>query len=441
MSPSTAADAPAHPLPPWLAGVLYSASGSMNGFVSVALATLLTARGVSNAREAEMVFVILTPSYLSFLLTPLVDCGVSRRVWAMALALAGAVCLAGSVLLVGAAAANGGHGMGSILLMVTLFLGYLATQLYSSTIGGIVSNLMPPAQQSAAGAWLNIAYLGATGLCGSLAVWELQHFSPHTAAWIVPLPILLSAAPLLVTAHEARVPRRVAATMRQLGRDLLSTARQRSYMFALLVFMVPSATFAMQNLFGGIGRDFGASDSLTAWVSGVGLALACIAGAALGGPLSNRIDRRLLFIAPAMVAGTASLLAVAALHASWRTVAVFVVGVCVYNVMAGINYTATSALVFQIVGRNNPLSATQYSISIAACNVAIAGAVALDGHGSNLPGRWSGAAGELLVDALLSLVLGAAVLALVWRFGGGFPRPPLQEPAPPDLVETGARLA
>ena len=426
---------------PWLAGMLYSASGAMNGFVAVALATLLTAHGVSNARESEIVFVVLAPSYLSFLLTPLVDCGVSRRVWAMLLAVAGVVCLGTSVLLVGPAAASGGHGNVANLLMVTLFFGYFATQMYSSTIGGIVSNLIPLAQQSAAGAWLNVAYLGATGLCGSLSVWELQHFSLRAAALLVPLPILLSAAPLLVTAHEGRIPRRVAETMRQLGRDLLSTARQRSYLFALLVFMVPSATFAMQNLFGGIGRDFGASDNLTGFVSGIGLAVACIVGSALGGPLSNRFDRRLLFIAPAMVAAAASLFMVATLHVGWRTVPVFVAGVCFYNVMAGINYTATSALVFQIVGRDNPLSATQYSISIAACNVAIAGAVALDGRGSTLPGRWSGAAGELLVDALLSLVLGAVVLLLVWRFGGGFPRPPLQEESTPAPAEAGARLA
>ena len=421
---ATAVRVPPSTLPPWLVGVLYSASGSMNGFVAVALATLLTAHGVSNARESEIAFLILTPSYLSLLLTPLVDCGVSRRAWAMLLALVGAACLGAGVLLVGPAAGSGGHGVSANLLIATLFLGYLATQMYSSTIGGMVSNLTPPSQQSAAGAWLNIAYLGLTGLCGSLAVWEIHHLSLRTAALVVPIPILLSASPLLFTGREGRAPRRVGETMRQLGRDLLSTARQRSYLFAMLAFVVPSATFAMQNLFGGIGRDFGAGDSLTAWVSGVGLALACIVGAALGGPLSNRFDRRLLFIAPAMVAAVVSLVMVALLRAGWRTVPVFIAGVCSYNVMAGINYTATSALIFQIVGRNNPLSSTQYSISTAACNLAIAGAVALDGQGSTLPGRWSGAAGELLVDALLSLVLGTVVLLLVWRFGGGFPRPP-----------------
>ncbi len=421
--------------PTWLVGLLYSASGAMNGFVAASLATLLTTHGVSNERESQIAFLILVPSYLSFLLTPLVDCGVSRRVWAMLLAAAGAVCLGTAVLLVGPASANGGHGTGANLLIAVLFAGYLATQMYSSTIGGMVPNLVKTAQQSAASAWLNIAYLGVTGISGSVAVWEIRHLPVHLAALLVPLPILISASPLLVTARENRVPRRVGETMRQLGRDLLDTARQRSYLFALLVFLVPSATFAMQYLFGGIGRAFGASDELTAWVSGVGLALACIVGSAVGGPLSNRFDRRLLFIAPAILAGLGSLLMIAALRlgsgargmSAGTMLAVFVVGVCFYNVMAGINYTATSALVFQIVGRGNPLSATQYSICIAACNAAIASAVAMDGRGSALPGRWTGASGELLVDAVLSIALGTLVLLVVARFGGGFPRPPVQD--------------
>ncbi len=394
---------PARTFPVWLVGLLYSASGAMNGFVAVALATVLTAHGVSNEREAEIAFLVLIPSYLSFLLTPLVDCGMPRRVWAMLLACLAAVCLGTAVLLVGRASSGGGHGSHATLLILALFLGYLCTQLYSSTIGGMVPNLVSPAQQSAASAWLNIAYLGLTGLCGSLAVWEIANFRVQTAALLVPLPILLSASPLLFTAREDRTPQPVAEAMGQLGRNLLSIVRQRTYLWAMLVCIVPAATFAMQNLFGGIGRDFGASESLTGWVSGVGLAIACIVGSALGAPLSNRFDRRLLFVAPAIIAACGSLLMALALHAGWHTVGVFVVGVVFYNLMAGINYTAFSALLFQIVGVDNPLSATKYAICTAAANAAIASAVILDGKGSTLHGRWSGAGGELLVDALLSL--------------------------------------
>ena len=207
--------------------------------------------------------------------------------------------------------------------------------------------------------------------------------------------------------------------MRKLFTDLWATARQRNYLFALLVFVLPSGTFAMQNLFGGMIADFH-SEGVPGYFSvGVVFTIACALGAALGGPLSSRYDRRLLFIAPAMIAAVGSLAMAFGPHTPW----VFVAGMFFYNLMAGINYTATSALVFQIVGRNNPLSATQYSVCIASANLAIASAVYMDGVGAG----HSGAKGSLTVDALLSLVLGTLVLALVYRYGGGFPRPPASE--------------
>lgn len=402
--------------PPWVFGILYG--GTFNGFVAVSLAQLLPERGVSLEREAEIAAVILTASYVSFLLTPVVDCGLPRRVWAMMLAGMAAVCLAVAVPLLRGAGVNGGHGSGTVALMLVLFLGYLCNQMYTSAIGGMVPNLVAPARHGSASAWLNIAYLAWTGVGGELAVWEIGHLPLRAAMLLVPLPIVLGALPLLLL-REERTLRPVALAMRQLFHDLLLTARQRGFLFALMVFVVPSATFALQNLFGDMIGDFHAS-GLPPYLSvGMMLTVGCIAGAAMGGPLSNRFDRRLLFVGSAMVAAAGALLMAFGPH----TAAVFAAGMLFYNLMAGINYTAFSALVFQIVGRDNPLSATQYSVCTAAANLAIAGATFLDGKGS----VHGGAAGSLTVDALLSLVLGSVMLTLVWRFGGGFPRPPATE--------------
>lgn len=401
--------------PPWVFGILYG--GTFNGFVAVTLSQLLPEHGVSLQRESEIATLILTASYVSFLLTPIVDCGLPRRVWAMMLAALAAVCLGTAVTLLPAAGKGGGHGGGAMVLMLVLFLGYLCNQIYTSSIGGMVPNLVAPAKHGAVSAWLNIAYLAWTGMGGELAVWEVRHLPARVATLLVPLPIVLGALPLLWL-REERTLRPFAAAMRQLFRDLLLTARQRSFLFALVVFVVPSATFALQNLFGDMVGDFHAS-GLPPYLSvGVTLTVGCIVGAALGGPLSNRFDRRLLFVAPAIVAGAGSLLMAFGPH----TAAVFAAGMLFYNLMAGINYTAFSALVFQIVGRDNPLSATQYSVCTAAANLAIAGAVFADGRAS----AHSGASGSLIMDAALSIVLGVVVLVLVWRFGGGFPRPPVQ---------------
>ncbi len=416
-APGTLSPTPRRYTPPWLVGILYG--GTFNGFASVSLSQLLPERGVTLERVAEIITLILTASYVSFLLTPLIDCGLPRRVWALLLAVTAAICLSVSVPMLNAAGKDGGHGAGAVALMLVLFFGYLCNQIYTSAIGGMVPNLVAPSKQSAASAWLNISYLALTGAGGAASVWEVRNLPAGMAMLTVPLPILLGASPLLFLGHEERMPRQFGEAMRQLFTDLMKTARKPSYLFALLVFVLPSATFALQNLFGGMGADFHASPELTNLSVGFLFTIACAAGAALGGLLSNRFDRRLLFVAPAMVAALGSLVMAYGPHTPWM----FAAGLLFYNLMAGINYTATSALIFQIVGRNNPLSATQYSVCIAACNLAIAGAVFMDGKGAG----HGGARGALTVDALLSLVLGAIVLALVWRFGGGFPKPPVNE--------------
>lgn len=412
-------------MPAWVTGILYG--GTYNGFASVSLSQLMPEHGVTLGRTADMIALILTASYVSFLITPLVDCGLPRRVWAGLLAITAAVCLCISVPMLGAAAQNGGHGPHANLFLFVVFFGYLCNQMYTSTIGGMVPNIVRPSQHSAASAWLNISYLALTGAGGALCVWEVRNLPTHIAMLTVPIPILLGAIPLFFIPKEDRVPRQVGEAMRKLFSDLWHTARQPSYLFALLVFVIPSATFALQNLFGGMGADFHASPELTNLSVGLLFTIACAIGAAVGGPLSNRLDRRFLFIAPAMLAALGSL----AMAFGPKTPWVFAAGLFFYNLMAGINYTATSALVFQIVGKNNPLSATQYAVSIAACNLAITGSVFADGRGSD----HFGVRGALITDASLSLVLGAIVLLLVWKFGGGFPKPPIGED---DLIEAEA---
>ena len=113
-----------------------------------------------------------------------------------------------------------------------------------------------------------------------------------------------------------------------------------------IVFVTPSATFAAQNLFGNLGRDFHASDSAVTWIGGIGNAIMCSLGAAIGGWLCNRMDRRVLFVSTGVVAAVATL----GMAFGSRTAVVFLVGVCVYNLLAGVNY-AGSVIVGDTNGR------------------------------------------------------------------------------------------
>jgi PAT family beta-lactamase induction signal transducer AmpG len=97
-----------------------------------------------------------------------------------------------------------------------------------------------------------------------------------------------------------------------------------------------------------------------------------------------------------------------------RTATVFFAGVTLYNLLAGVNYAAASAVAFDIMGIDNPLAATQYAMLMAACNVAISTVIWGDSRGY----KAHGATGALLADAAFSLITGAIMLTVIHLYGG-----------------------
>jgi hypothetical protein len=93
----------------------------------------------------------------------------------------------------------------------------------------------------------------------------------------------------------------------------------------------------------------------------------------------------------------------------------FAAGVLAYTFFQGINYTAFSALCYEIVGPGNPLASTQMALLAAAANLPISYMTAVDGHFHTTHGL----AGMLAVDAVSSLVVGTTLLLLFRRFGVG----------------------
>jgi PAT family beta-lactamase induction signal transducer AmpG len=389
----------------WLVGITYLPFGLYSGFIIVSLQLLLTARGLAVDHIALLQLVALLPSYTSFLLTPLADCGLPRRTWAFLFAAIAALCLGGGSLLMDAAVA--GHGTP---LALTLLVGAFAAQMYSSTMGGMTPNLVDETDTGAVSGWLNVANLGGTGLGGTLGILLVEHMSRTMAATALTAEVFAPCMLLLVMTREVRVPRAVGETMRRLFRDLWQVSKTRAAVIGLIIFVTPSATFAAQNLFSGLGRDFHASDNAVTWIVGVGVAITCSAGAFAGGWLCDRFDRRMLFVGSGVVAATATLGMAFGAH----TAAVFFAGVTLYNLLAGINYAAASAVAFDIMGVENPLSATQYALLMAACDVAISTVIWGDSRGY----KAFGARGALVADALFSLVTGAVMLVVIKVWGG-----------------------
>ena len=181
-------------------------------------------------------------------------------------------------------------------------------------------------------------------------------------------------------------------------------------LLALLAFLTPASCFALTNLFAGLGPDFHASERSVQLVCGAGVTIACSAGCLLGGPLADRFSRMHLYIgtglAGAVVAG-ATLLAP-------RSVVTFATATLAYNFLQGINYTAYAALCFHLVGRGNPLVATQFSVLFCATCLPISYMTWLDGRGDAARGL----GGLFATDAGASLLFGAALLLVISLAGG-----------------------
>jgi PAT family beta-lactamase induction signal transducer AmpG len=392
--------------PAWLVGITYLPFGLYSGFIIISLQLLLTARGLAVDHIALLQIISLIPSWSSFALTPLADCGLPRRTWAVLFAAIAAACLAlGSLLMDKAVAGN------ATPLALTLLTGAFAAQLYSSTMGGITPSLIDESETGAVSGWLNVANLGGTGLGGTIGILLVQHLTRPLAAAALAAEVFGPCLLLFVMAREVRIPYAVRSMFSlQIFRDMWSVTRNRAALIGFIIFVTPSATFAAQNLFSGLGRDFHASDNAVTWIVGAGNAITCSLGALIGGWLCSKVDRRILFVLSGVVAATATL----GMAFGARTATVFFAGVTLYNLLAGVNYAAASAVAFDIMGIDNPLAATQYAMLMAACNVAISTVIWGDSRGY----KAHGATGALLADAAFSLITGAIMLTVIHLYGG-----------------------
>jgi PAT family beta-lactamase induction signal transducer AmpG len=289
-------------------------------------------------------------------------------------------------------------------------LGQLAAQLYGSALGGMTPSMVDEQHQGSVSGWLNVANLGGAALGGMIGIFAVKRLPLPAAAALLAAMILVPAIVLQTLPGEDREPRRPGEMFGGLFRDIWAISKTRQALLGFMIFIVPAAPFAAQNLFSGLGRDFGSSDTQVAWITGAGVAIACTLGSLVGGWMCNRasIDRRMLFVGTGVVSAGATLGMAFGPRVGW----VFAAGVLAYNVLAGVNYAAASAVAFEIMGLNNPLAATQYAMLMASCNVAIEFAVWADGRGYH---RW-GATGMLCTDAALYLICGVLMMTvLVWN--------------------------
>lgn len=403
-------------LPPiWLMGFTNVLFGFTAGFAVVTVPEMLAAQRVPGGHIAIITATVLSPGFWAFAVAPMLDVRFSRRSYALLFGtLAAAAC--------GYTVFN--HARPAMVEGVML-AGMVAATLYQGAVGGWMGSLISKEQDSKLGVWFAVANTGASGLMILFAGSIVDHFQPAVAALLVGGAMLLPMLLFLVVPAPGPDRRLARESFGRFWGEVASLVKRREVLIALTLFLLPSASFALSNLLGGVGKAFDASQNMVSLFAGVGSVFAGLVGSFLLYPLAKRFALRPLYLGVGITGGlfTFSLLALP------RTVWTFGLAMTGETSFQALAFATGNAISFEVIGPENPLAATLFTLLMAAENLPIVYMGYIDGHGYD----WDGVKGSFLTDASISI---AVCLFLYWalprwrrRGAGTVSAAPLEESA------------
>jgi PAT family beta-lactamase induction signal transducer AmpG len=386
--------------PIWLMGMANGSIGAGGAVLLLVIPQLLASDHVPEPRIAEITGLGLATGFTAFLLAPMLDVRMSRRTWAMLLAVVGA-------------------GFNFLALMAhknldaigwLLFAGAFAIQLNTSAIGGWLGGLVSKEDEGKLAAAYNVWNIGAFGVTSIVGIGLLRNLPFPVGAAILSG---FAALPILVYPFIPAPPpdRRLAReSFSQFSRDLAALVRKPEVLLILLFFMAPAASFALTNTLGGLGKDYLASETFVSLVGGVGTTIAGIIGSLMVPPLAARVQPRNLYLMIGAVGACFTLGLLVLPHTPF----IFAAALTGENIAQSAAFTAANTVMFRALGKNNPFAATQFAMMLAAQMLPLTYMQLLDGRGYGA----AGLSGLYLTDAGLGLA-GCAflvgVLALARR--------------------------
>lgn len=388
---------PARPgLPPiWLLGLCNLPFGLFGAGLFVAIPQLLTAKGISAAVTTDITAIAIIPGFCAFLVSPLLDVFVSRRFYAVLFCIIQALCLFISLFLTERLAA----------LTVFLFIGFFASVLFNSALGGWLGSITPPEEESRLGAWFAIANFAGFGITSMIAIQLLRGLPYTLGAAVLCLMVL---APLAIYPFLPAPPpdRRLAKeSFARFTGDVIALLRQPGSLRMLPLFLAPCATFALVNIVGALGKEYQASETTVGLAGGLCTIAAAVIGSLLAPVLARRVPLLPLYLLIGICGAAFTLL----LIALPRLPFIYVGAVLGENIFASAANATAAAIIFGTIGKGNPLAATQFSILMAATFLPQTYMQAVDG----LAFGAHGLTGMLGADAGLS-VISCTVFALLW---------------------------
>ena len=355
----------ARKLPVWAMGLANAPVGFVFGFITTAMGILLASRGVSVDRIGTISVVAFSPTFWGWTLSPVLDVHFTKRAYAFVFATLAAAMLGVAVV----SSAN------LALFTVALTTSCLSVVLYGTAVQGWAPDVIGDHEYDTMSGWFNVANLGAAGVFGAVAVVLARALPPLAAAIALAMIVLAPTLLLLRFPAPPQPDGTLRANFAAMARDLKRVAREGRVWVGLLIFLSP-ISFALTNLFSSLGADFRASEHAVTALNGPGVALVCSLGCLIAIPLCRRFQRRSIYL----LSGVGAAAATVFLGLLPHTVAIFAIGVLVYNFFQGFNYTAFTALELEIIGPNNALAGTMFAVLNASYNAPLSAMTKLDGY-------------------------------------------------------------
>jgi MFS family permease len=370
--------------------VLILPFGMMSGYLTVAVAYLLTEAGVSVGDVAGLIAISFIPHTWKFLWAPVADTTLGRKTWYLIACVLSAVGF-------WATGAFPATKASLAALTVVVVVANVAVTFLGMSVESLMAYEAPDDEKGRAGGWFQAGNLGGAGLGGGVGLWLAQNLAaPWMAGVVLGLVCLLCCTALVFIEEPMASHRRenLGKSLFHVVIDLWNTAKSRMGAIALILCFLPVGSGAAGGLWSAVAGDWKASADTVALVTGVIGGLVSAVGCVIGGWLCDRMNRKGAYA----LYGVLQALCAVVMAIAPRSETTYVMFTMIYAFITGLTYAGFSAFVLEAMGLG--AAATKFSLFASLSNMPIAYMTSVDGWAY---GRW-GAAGMLFAEAVMGAV-------------------------------------
>jgi MFS family permease len=382
---------------PWIFLALVTPFGVSTGYVSVTLAFVLAAKGVTVAAIGALVAASVLPQTWKVLWAPLVDTTLTPRLWYLIGAAGVGLTILGMSLI-------GKPASAMPLLSALAVVSSIASSLCGMTADSFLAHF-DAKQQGRASGWAQAGNFAGTGVGGGLGLYLAQHVQAQwvSGAGLMLLCLACCAALPLVPFVPRLIRPSVAATFVEVLREVWAVIRSRAGLLVIFLMLLPIGSGGIQ--WSSVAREWKASADTVALTGGVITGVVSGVAALLGGYVCDAMDRRTAYCLFGV------LIAVELVVAAWlpRTATVWIVASVLYQALVAACYAAYSAVVLEVIGRG--AAATKFNLMASVANVPVTIMPWFDGVMHDRHGTDAMFYGEASLSVAAAVLFGALVLA------------------------------